>query len=323
VRNPTTSISTQQPRACKEKKYDDLYYNSQKKRRPQTDREQKKKSKTLYVKIRPPLFRPSVVLIFITSSHHHIPHNTQHTTLYFTQQAHTPQPPFRFVTKTKAEGSGLCSFITMHHQHREHQHRERRPSIGKAGHHSPGASIFVTRKIKHNTLQYYAWKIAMVASLVVEHAWICWDLAKKLFHFLIAGTRVWVFMVARLFAFIAILMPGWGALLRYYFFDSFIIRNIDFGRGPRYRNLLDVYLPQPNNPKHKHKKKHKHHRHGHGATSAATSRRHQGKAPVIVFVSGGAWIIGYKLWSGLMARELSRAGYVVIVPDYRNFPQVY
>ena len=74
---------------------------------------------------------------------------------------------------------------------------------------APGASIFVTRKIKHNTLQYYAWKIAHVASLIVEHAIICWNLAKKLFHFLIAGTRVWVFMVARLFGFIIILMPGW------------------------------------------------------------------------------------------------------------------
>jgi len=192
--------------------------------------------------------------------------------------------------------------------------------MDQAGPNSPDASIFVTRQIKHNTFQYYAWKIAYVASLIVEHAWICWDLAKKLFNFLIAGSRVWVFMVARLFAFITILMPGWAALLRYYIFDSLIIRNIDFGRGPRYRNLLDVYLPQPNNPRsRKHKgSKSKRRRDGDGV---ANSSRHSGKAPVVVFVSGGAWIIGYKLWSGLMARELSRAGYVVIVPDYRNFPQ--
>ena len=133
-------------------------------------------------------------------------------------------------------------------------------------------------------------------------------------------------MVARLFAFITILMPGWAALLRYYCFDSLIIRNIDFGKGPRYRNLLDVYLPQPSNPgnsRRKHKK-HKRARHSGAAASSSSSPRAAaaGKAPVIVFVSGGAWIIGYKLWSGLMARELSRAGYVVIVPDYRNFPQV-
>ena len=199
---------------------------------------------------------------------------------------------------------------------------------------SPSASIFVTKQIKHNTFQYYAWKVAYVASLVVEHAWICWDLAKKLFHFLIAGSRVWVFMVARLFAFITILMPGWAALLRYYIFDSLIIRNIDFGRGPRCRNLLDVYLPQPNNPRNKKhgkvngKVKRNRNEEGGGVGrgksrgGAVSSSRHRGKAPVIVFVSGGAWIIGYKLWSGLMARELSRAGYVVVVPDYRNFPQV-
>ena len=42
---------------------------------------------------------------------------------------------------------------------------------------------------------------------------------------------------------------------------------------------------------------------------------------MVVFVSGGAWIIGYKLWSALLGREFARRGYVVIVPDYRNFPQ--
>lgn len=47
-------------------------------------------------------------------------------------------------------------------------------------------------------------------------------------------------MVLRLFAFILVLMPGWAALLRYYFFDSFIIRNIDFGKGPRFRLVFDL-----------------------------------------------------------------------------------
>lgn len=198
-----------------------------------------------------------------------------------------------------------------------YRQRERKSSFDQGGQCSPNSSVFVTKKIKHNTFQYYAWKVAYVASLIIEHAWICWDLAKKLFNFLIAGSRVWVFMVARLFAFITILMPGWAALLRYYIFDSLIIRNIDYGRGARSRNLLDIYLPQPNMPKqHKGEKGKKRRSHGTPLSS------HHGKAPVIVFCSGGAWIIGYKLWSGLMARELSRAGYVVVVPDYRNFPQV-
>eukprot|EP01031_Cornospumella_fuschlensis_P042532 gene42532-51965_t len=43
--------------------------------------------------------------------------------------------------------------------------------------------------------------------------------------------------------------------------------------------------------------------------------------PIIIFVSGGAWTIGYKLWSALVGRGLSALGYLVVVPDYRNFPQ--
>ncbi len=201
-----------------------------------------------------------------------------------------------------------------------------------------GASIFVTQKITHNSIQYYAWKVAYVISLIIEHTYICFQLAIKLFRFLIAGTRVWVFMVIRLFAFIGVLMPGWMALLRYFLFDSFIIRNIDYGKGARSRNLLDVYLPLPNNPtakrmnrksknqeKSSKDKNHMSSSHKGGndpsnnnSNSNTTTNKHR---PVIVFVSGGAWIIGYKLWSALMARELSRAGYVVVVPDYRNFPQ--
>jgi hypothetical protein len=67
-----------------------------------------------------------------------------------------------------------------------------------------------------------------------------------------------------------------------------------------------VYLPLPLNPT---------------KTGKKQIRKPSEGVPVIVFVSGGAWIIGYKLWSALMARELARLGYVVIVPDYRNFPQ--
>ncbi|KAI9921517.1 hypothetical protein PsorP6_000798 [Peronosclerospora sorghi] len=44
--------------------------------------------------------------------------------------------------------------------------------------------------------------------------------------------------------------------------------------------------------------------------------------PVVVFfLSGGAWIIGYKAWGALMGRVLESLGVVVVTPDYRNFPQ--
>lgn len=157
--------------------------------------------------------------------------------------------------------------------------------------------------VRHNTIQYFFWKIRHLAYLLYVHTGICWNLARRLFGFLTRGSRVWIIMTIRLLSFVLLLMPGWIALLRYYMCDAFILRNIDYGKGSR--NVLDVYLPPPYNPHSGNKR----------------PRKSERGVPVIVFVSGGAWIIGYKLWSALMAREFARQGYLVIVPDYRNFPQ--
>lgn len=43
--------------------------------------------------------------------------------------------------------------------------------------------------------------------------------------------------------------------------------------------------------------------------------------PVIICVSGGAWIIGCHYWSSMLAWAMARCGYIVVTPDYRNFPQ--
>eukprot|EP00403_Amphidinium_massartii_P022944 CAMPEP_0178392388 /NCGR_PEP_ID=MMETSP0689_2-20121128/11654_1 /TAXON_ID=160604 /ORGANISM="Amphidinium massartii, Strain CS-259" /LENGTH=367 /DNA_ID=CAMNT_0020012963 /DNA_START=329 /DNA_END=1428 /DNA_ORIENTATION=- len=43
--------------------------------------------------------------------------------------------------------------------------------------------------------------------------------------------------------------------------------------------------------------------------------------PVVVFVSGGAWIIGYKMWAFIMGQTFAAAGIIFISLDYRNFPQ--
>ena len=73
-------------------------------------------------------------------------------------------------------------------------------------------------------------------------------------------------------------------MIIYYLTDSNIIRNVDYCDGSKKRNLLDIYLPYNCNTK----------------TNTRT--------PVIIFVSGGAWIIGYKLWSALVGRGLSQLG---------------
>mmetsp|Transcript_18928 Transcript_18928/g.28814 ORF Transcript_18928/g.28814 Transcript_18928/m.28814 type:complete len:487 (-) Transcript_18928:721-2181(-) len=46
------------------------------------------------------------------------------------------------------------------------------------------------------------------------------------------------------------------------------------------------------------------------------------KKPAVIFLTGGAWIIGYRMWGCLLARALVPFGILVIIPDYRNFPKV-
>eukprot|EP01032_Pedospumella_encystans_P020086 gene20086-22831_t len=114
--------------------------------------------------------------------------------------------------------------------------------------------------------------------------------------------------------FTLLLAPGWYKLLRYWFLSPLIIRNLRYGKGAKNRNLLDVYLPVPQK---RNKLK--------GGSGEVTNYNHsysqKNGAPVVVFVSGGAWTIGYKLWSALVARGLAKLGILTIVPDYRNFPQ--
>jgi prenylcysteine alpha-carboxyl methylesterase len=143
-------------------------------------------------------------------------------------------------------------------------------------------------------------------------------------------------MFGRLLIFTVILTPGWINLVAYWLFDSHVIKNVEYtSHGAKNRNLLDIYLPY-----NFHKVVtsmsddsqagdtysssadggHGRHKTGDG-TSSPPSASSVGGAPVVIFVSGGAWIIGYKLWSSMIARGLSYAGCIVVVPDYRNFPQ--
>jgi prenylcysteine alpha-carboxyl methylesterase len=114
-------------------------------------------------------------------------------------------------------------------------------------------------------------------------------------------------MAGRLIVFITVLAPGWYHLLAYFLYDPHVVRNIPYtNKSITSRNYLDLYLPAPDvtNP--------------YQAIEQSTNGK---KLPVVIFVSGGAWVIGYKMWSTLVARAMSALGTVVICPDYRNVPQ--
>ncbi|XP_010551320.1 PREDICTED: probable isoprenylcysteine alpha-carbonyl methylesterase ICMEL1 isoform X2 [Tarenaya hassleriana] len=128
----------------------------------------------------------------------------------------------------------------------------------------------------------------------VEHAaaetFLLTRLSLKLLRYLGVGYR-WITRFLALGCYAILLMPGFIQVGYYYFFSRQIRRSIVYGDLPR--NRLDLYLP----------------------------KNSDGPKPVVAFVTGGAWIIGYKAWGSLLGQQLSERGIIVACIDYRNFPQ--
>ncbi|KAF2932260.1 probable isoprenylcysteine alpha-carbonyl methylesterase ICME isoform X1 [Oryza sativa Japonica Group] len=115
-------------------------------------------------------------------------------------------------------------------------------------------------------------------------------LAFILLRYLGVGYR-WISQLAALIIYAILLMPGFIRVGYYYFFSRQVLRSVIYGDQPR--NRLDLYIPRdPKKP-----------------------------SPVVAFVTGGAWIIGYKAWGALLGRRLAERGIIVACIDYRNFPQ--
>ncbi|KAG8056067.1 hypothetical protein GUJ93_ZPchr0001g32551 [Zizania palustris] len=112
----------------------------------------------------------------------------------------------------------------------------------------------------------------------------------RLLQYLGLGYR-WMSQLLALTIYAILLMPGFLQVGYYYFFSSQVRRSIVYGDQPR--NRLDLYIPK------------------------YISR----PCPVVAFVTGGAWIIGYKAWGALLGRRLAERGIIVACIDYRNFPQ--
>ncbi|KAE9451091.1 hypothetical protein C3L33_17025, partial [Rhododendron williamsianum] len=125
----------------------------------------------------------------------------------------------------------------------------------------------------------------------VEHAASETYLVTRLgFNLLRVGYR-WITRFLALGCYAFLLFPGFVQVGYYYFFSSQVIRGIIYGNQPR--NRLDIYFPKNTN----------------------------GLKPVVAFVTGGAWIIGYKAWGSLLGQQLSERDIIVACIDYRNFPQ--
>ena len=141
--------------------------------------------------------------------------------------------------------------------------------------------------------------------VIFYHIVNCLRLTVKLLYHARKGFLKSISIFGRLCLFAIFLIPLWCRLvyeLVNRIYTSYVIFSVPYTiEGSTNRNLLDIYLPYSYDP--------------------STDKSKSKKYPVIVLVSGGAWIIGYKLWSFIIAMPLATLGCIVVVPDYRNFPQ--
>jgi alpha/beta hydrolase fold len=113
---------------------------------------------------------------------------------------------------------------------------------------------------------------------------------------------IFLFIGLRLFLYVLVLLPFFGRFGYYYYFASHR-RVVRYGHDS-IRQSLDVFDPLP----------------GGGTGGTGGGGGVVSTTPIVFFVCGGAWIIGYKMWGALLARVLTRTGVTVILPDYRNYP---
>nr|GEW93848.1 probable isoprenylcysteine alpha-carbonyl methylesterase ICMEL2 [Tanacetum cinerariifolium] len=115
-------------------------------------------------------------------------------------------------------------------------------------------------------------------------------LAFTLLNYLGVGRR-WMLRLLALALYAMLLLPGLLRVVYKFCYSNNVRRSIVYGDQPR--NRLDLYLPE----------------------------NIDGPKPVAVFVTGGAWIIGYKGWGALLGLQLAERDIIVASIDYRNFPQ--
>ena len=112
----------------------------------------------------------------------------------------------------------------------------------------------------------------------------------------------WILQAVRLLLFAVIMLPGFLPVTWQYLTSPCIRKNLTYGKSMRHQ--CDVYIPCTGS--------------GFGAKLQPVP---EGGFPVVLFVSGGAWIIGYKLWGFIMGIVFQLNGVLFVACDYRNFPQ--
>ena len=141
-----------------------------------------------------------------------------------------------------------------------------------------------------------------------------------MYGFIFRTVPLSLFNIIRLFLFVVCLFPGFLRFAWYYFIVSDRV-SVRYG-NESIRQRIDVYrsceIPVSSRQ-----------REGQGPLLSRVEddlglevKECRSNAPVLVFYTGGAWMIGYKMWGTLLARALTATGIVVVIPDMRNYPLV-
>ncbi|KAK7386866.1 hypothetical protein VNO78_27208 [Psophocarpus tetragonolobus] len=194
------------------------------------------------------------------------------------------KPPLPRASSFNAATSAAARGKASRHQHCFYQKRRRRAA-------SQDAFPFVTSVATATSTETPpAARAASFGRDVASETFLLTRLGFTLLRYLGVGYK-WITRFLALGCYAILLFPGFIQVGYYYFFSNQIRRSIVYGDKPR--NRLDLYLPKNIN----------------------------GPKPVVAFITGGAWIIGYKAWGTLLGQQLSDRDIIVACIDYRNFPQ--
>jgi len=127
--------------------------------------------------------------------------------------------------------------------------------------------------------------------------WWLWTCS---WHLPLQGVRLGAFFV-RLILYVLFLLPGMLFGLAYWAFGDIV--TICYKEKGSCRHTCDLYLPSSL------------------AEAWRTGKPPREKAPVLVIIAGGAFILGHKAYVTMLCRALRSVGFLCIAVDYRYWPQ--
>ena len=186
------------------------------------------------------------------------------------------------------------------------------------------AAAAAARSRRYSTVPHLVERRASVRPLqelpLRYHARVVAHESFNMLSFLIHGTPRWIAKLVRLLFFVVALLPAFGVFFCFYFIfsDRIALPYVTDKEKRTGRHYLDIYGSTTTSTGQKWNN-------NNAETATTTTQTVENEQlpnkPVVVFFTGGAWIIGYKMWGALMARALVPFGIMMVIPDYRNFPQ--